>query len=176
MSEENLQKSAKDSGQLSAAEPLSTLSLEQGVEEDVLARLEQAAEKRDEGAFLQVVRTADWQRCSPSDFLHAVSLALQAGAHLAARQISSEGAQFHPDDQELQRYARVLAPPRVISNSLPADPTQEANRAWLLANRGAHSGRWVALRNGQLLGVADSITQLIEQIGDPQGVFLTLAY
>jgi len=91
--------------------------IEQGAEDDVLAWLRQAAEKRDEIAFLRAMRDVDWQRCSPSDFLRAVSLAFRAGAHLAARQISNEGARLHSENQELQKYARVLAPPKAITLS-----------------------------------------------------------
>jgi hypothetical protein len=63
----------------------------------------------------------------------------------------------------MQKYARVLAPPRVLHSNLPPDPTIRANHAWLRGHRLAHRGQWVALRNGELLAAAPTLHELTER-------------
>jgi len=38
------------------------------------------------------------------------------------------------------------------------------NRAWLVNHAGIYSGRWVALQNGVLLGVGESLTSLVDDL------------
>jgi hypothetical protein len=100
---------------------------------------------------------------------------LEAGAYLAARRIAALGTDRYPGDLELEKYARALAPPRVISGALPPDGSVAANQQWLRAHTGEYSGKWVAVKNGQLLGAADSLQQLVEQVGNVDGVLLAAA-
>lgn len=106
-----------------------------------MTRLEDAAEARDEHAFLEALKDIEWRDRPSEDFIRAVQLALKVGAHLAARQISAEGAKCHPGDAEIQKYARVLAPPRVVSKKAPPDPGRKASREWLMAHSGEYSGQ-----------------------------------
>ncbi len=45
-----------------------------------------------------------------------------------------------------------------------------ANRAWLVAHAGRYNKRWLALRDGELLGEADSIIELTKQVSAKYGV------
>ena len=150
-------------------------SWEYDEQEHTLSRLEDAAEAHDRGAFLEALQDIEWRDRPPMDFTRAIQLAFRVGAHLAARQISAEGARHHAEDAEIQKYARVLAPPRVISKSVPSDPARKANREWLTAHSGEYKGQWVAIRNGELFGAANSLKELVESIGSTKGILLARA-
>lgn len=139
------------------------------------SRLERAAQVGSESLFIESLETIDWKDRPASDFTKGIRLALQAGAHLAARQISERASRVYPSNAELQRFNRALAPPRVISSTLPSDEAGNANRKWLQAHIGEYKGRWVAVRNGELLGVADSLPQLTADVRDTTDVLLTIA-
>ena len=141
-----------------------------------MAQLEAAAQAGDERAFVAAQRRINWQRRSPEDFIRAIQLALSSGAHLAARNLSASGAARFPDREDLQKYARVLAPPRVIRTKLPANPAVKANRDWLVNHSDAYHGQWVALRNGELVGSAKTLKVLSDQLGDTKGLLLTKVY
>jgi hypothetical protein len=131
-----------------------------------MAALEAAAYAKDERAYLRARKAIDWSKRPPTDFVRAVDLAFLAGAYMAARNLSREGAELYPDHAELQKMAYVLAPPQVIAGNTGPHPDIEANRQWLKANWNQYRGHWVALKDGQLLGVADSLDALVEQIGE----------
>jgi hypothetical protein len=141
-----------------------------------MAGLKAAAEAGNEDAFLVALRDVVWQDRPAQDYIRTTRFALQAGAHQAARRLSAEGAKRYPDNLELQKYARVLGQPKVISKSLPPDSTLKANRDWLLKNRNFYRGKWVAVRDGKLLGTAQSLSELIQQIGNTKDALLTMVY
>jgi hypothetical protein len=140
---------------------------------NALAALERAARDANEMAFLEAVKEINWQRRTSQDFVRATRLALAAGAHLAARELASEGALLHPDDPEIQKYARTLAPPRITLRTQSTDRGLKANREWIKANAGDYKGRWVALRNGVLLGSYQSLDELVHSINDTKGALIT---
>jgi len=138
--------------------------------------LESAAKAGDHGAFLLQLSAINWRGRPPGEFVRVIQLALDVGLRLEARQLAAKGVAWHPDHKELQKYARVLAPPRVVRSGLPPDPTLKANSDWLVANRARYSGQWVAIRNGELLGAAASADELTQQIGNKTGALLTVVH
>ncbi len=172
MSEHNTQSPIADSQ--SAPPFLSVLSESQ--RESVIARLEDAAETGDEIAFLSAVKELEGEELSAADFIRVIRLAHAAGAYLAAREFSARGASIHSSDSELQKCARVLAPPKVIGRGLPARPDIKANGAWMKQHGHKYRGQWVAVRNGQLLGAAASLDDLVNELGETKDVLLTIAY
>ena len=68
----------------------------------------------------------------------------------------------------MQRYARVLAPARVIRSDLPPDPDAQADMTWLKINADVYRGQWVALQSGELLASARTHPELMEQIDHPE--------
>lgn len=153
-----------------------TITANEGANPDVMESLAAAAQAGDERAFVSACSAVDWQTRSAEDHAWAIQLALSAGAHLAARNLASQAAKRFPSHLEMQRYNRVLAPPTVTKNTLPADPSLAANRDWLATCSHLYRGKWVGLRNGQLLGSASSLAILAEQIGDTKGVLLTKVF
>ncbi len=143
-----------------------------------LAALEAAADAQDEMTFVATYEDMDWPSRPPKDFVGAIRLALAAGAHMAARKLAQAGAQRYPEDEALQRWSYLLAPPQVTVSKRPPNPGITANRDWLKTNWPDYHHKWVALRNGQLLGVADSMDEVIEQVGDVKGtgILVTKVY
>lgn len=139
------------------------------------ACLEDAAKARDERTFLKALQEVKWHNRPPGDFIYAAQLALKAGAYRAAYQISAEGAEHHPSSSEIQKYAHVLAPPKVVVGKATTDSGHKANREWLKTHGGEYSGQWVAVRNGELLGASGSLEELAKQVGDTKNVLLTKA-
>lgn len=142
---------------------------------DTWARMEAAAEAADERRFIAAYASVDWTRQPPDAIMRAVRLAITADAPLAARRLATEGAQRHPEHAELQKAARILAPPRVIRSDLPPNPGMAHNVRWLKEQGAPYRGSWVALREGQLLATADSLQALIERVGKHRDILYTVA-
>jgi hypothetical protein len=138
-----------------------------------MARLARAAARASESMFLEAVDRVDWANRSPNDYLRAVQLALQSGAHLAARNLAAQGAAQHKENLELQRQANILAPPK-ITRRVASNSSQRPNKDWLNNNENQYRGKWVALRNGELLATANTIDDLLPQIESREGVLLTI--
>jgi Family of unknown function (DUF5678) len=89
-----------------------------------------------------------------------------------ARAKIQELAARWPEDERVQHWARVLAPPEVI-------PTPEAHRnarpidrerAWLVQHRGEYSGCWVAVYEDRLIAVDPDLgVVLAEADRTPEG-------
>jgi len=143
------------------------------VDSFLMGLLEGAAESEDESVFLSIAKAIDWTTRLPEDLLRAIHLALRVGAFSKARELSAEGVRLYPHNPELQKYARLLAPPKVVRSDLAPTPSVKANRNWLKEHIQSYKGRWVALRNGELQGAANSLDELVEQLGDTKGMLLT---
>lgn len=144
-------------------------------EPEPLAALEVAAQLQDEESFRDAATRIDWNDAPAEDIRRAVRLALQAGAHLTARRLAQIGGRLHPQDPELQKMTRVLAPPVVSQSEGLSSEALRRNQEWLHGHRHEHSGRWVALRDGELLGTADSPRDLIERFGVSPQTMVTRA-
>lgn len=143
--------------------------------DEVWANMEAAAEAADERSFIAAFERIDWELQPPDAVMRAVRLAITADAPLVARKLATEGAHRHPEHAELQKAARILAPPRVIRSDLPPNPGMAHNVRWLKEQGASYRGSWVALREGQLLATADSLQALIERVGKHRDILYTVA-
>ncbi len=150
--------------------------LSESLREAAMARLEDAAEAGDERAFLLALKEIENEELSVADFIRIIRWALRAGAYKAAYEVSARGASLYPADSELQKHARVLAPPKLISSSLPPDPDIEVNHNWMKQHGKEYRGQWVAVRNGQLLGASATLDDLVSQLDDRKDALITIAY
>jgi hypothetical protein len=50
------------------------------------------------------------------------------------------------------------------TQTLHVTASLSANRSWLVSHAGQYAGQWIALRNGVLLGVADSLSVLADEL------------
>ena len=107
------------------------------------------------------------------EVLRDITRALETGAFVLARRLATEGARRYPQHAELQKYARVLAPPLARRASAAAPAAVKANGAWLKAHRQDYIGQWVALRDGQLVRAAHSLDDLVKDLGKTAGLLLT---
>ncbi|MCI0393876.1 MAG: hypothetical protein L0332_06085 [Chloroflexi bacterium] len=141
-------------------------SSQRGAPDEKMAALEAAAQAKDDQAFWRAYQAITWTDRPASDFVHAVNLALMAGAYITARNLAQEGHELHPDHAELEKMAYVLAPPqaRVVKSENQAG--RKANHQWLKEHRSEYRGQWVALRDGELLGAAASPADLEAQVGE----------
>jgi hypothetical protein len=105
-------------------------------------------------------------------YVAAIRAAFLEEAHLRARELATEGHRRFPDDPELARYARVLAPPQVLRADLPPDPSGTLDILWLRAHADEYHGEWIALKDGQLVAHAPTVRELKAQVPSFDGLFL----
>lgn len=141
---------------------------------EVLLRL--FAGRGDEAAFVRLAKRINWATRSADEIVEGVHLALRAGAHLRARKLASQGAELHPDDEELSKMAYVLAPPRVIRTDIPATGSMRANQTWLRENATEYAGKWVAVHRGTLLAVGESAREVWDRLEDTKDTLITKVY
>ncbi len=137
-------------------------------QENILSSLESAAQAQDERTYYSLLEKIDWEQRPAGDYVRAIRSALLIGAFITARSLSMEGMEQHPDDEIIKGYAAWFAPAkaRIVERSKASSEQFTADRDWLREHSDSYRGRWVALRSGELLGVADSPKQLIEQIDE----------
>jgi hypothetical protein len=144
---------------------------------DDIAHLEVTALVGNTRAFENVLDNIKWLNRPASDFIRVIDLALQIGAYTSARRIVELALGHHlPQDETLQRYSAVLAAPVVTQRAVQFDPSIRANRDWLRAHGDEYRGKWIGLRNGDLVGAADSYDTLINMVGDDRNILVTQVY
>jgi Arc/MetJ-type ribon-helix-helix transcriptional regulator len=109
----------------------------------------------------------------PDDIMSDIDQALARGEAELARQLAMEGAERFPEHDELQKCARVLAPPKVTHVGRVQTPSIRANREWLKIHWKNYIGQWVAVRDGRLVHASDSFDELASHIDDPQEMLVT---
>lgn len=106
---------------------------------------------------------------SASDYVARVRTLIEGDRIVQARALVSEALEANPDDGELRALQKVLEPPRANSREMTdADRTQEFE--WIVANRDAYRGRWVAIQGGELVADAPSFAELQSRIKNLEGV------
>jgi hypothetical protein len=141
-----------------------------------MQQLAAAADQGNEAMFLKAKQTIDWSQRPAVDFSCAIRWALAAGAFMAARNLATQGIEQYPDHQELQKFAYLLAPPKVLQRNLPPDPSIRANRDWIRIHSAQYRGQWVALRSGELLATASSLHVLTHQLGISRDILFTKVF
>src|SRR5438309_974629 len=68
--------------------------------------------------------------------------AFATGDHLGARELASRGAEDYPTSNELQKWATILAPPKILRTDIPADPSKGSNYQWLRESSEPYKGQW----------------------------------
>ncbi len=174
-SNEAMQKLKKqwDSAHQAAHQPSSAApNASQTEMSEVLERL-RAALSGGEPAFVQAIQDVCRESFSAATHTEAVRLALQAGAHGLARTLAAEGSRKYPDDPELAKMARILAPSELLDVTRPVDPSVSLNQAWLREHAKGYRGRWIALRAGQLVADAPTAKELKALLDDRTNLLVT---
>src|SRR5438105_15313191 len=97
--------------------------------------------------------------------------ALKQGEHLRARELAMSGAAEFPDDPYLAKAGRILAPPKVIGH-YPPNPKAGLDVKWLKQHAHEYAGQWVALNEGEFIGAADELDDLLANYDVPKGCFV----
>ncbi len=89
-----------------------------------------------------------------------------------------EGLKSFPEHAELQKYEYILAPPKVTVVDRGGHPEIGANNSWIKKNREQYRGRWVAIKNGQLLASGKNHDEVVAQVGEIKntGILVTVIY
>jgi hypothetical protein len=132
------------------------------------ALLEAAAQAGDVAAFLDGYYATRWHDQPAEVLVRVIRLALQAGAHVAARELSKLGLQSYPMNPDVQRLASIFYSNKPGRRS-PPDPSTAANLNWIRTHASEYRGKWVALRGEALLASADSLDNLLKITGDVRG-------
>ena len=142
-------------------EPTSTLRFDME-----MLRLERASRLSNENQFTEIVNQINWDSRLADDFIYGIGLALSIGAHLTARKLAEKGESRYPNDPEIIKYAKILAPPKTLDKDIPPDPKIALNVKWLKEHREEFHGKWVALRDGSVIAIADRFEEIQKITGE----------
>lgn len=115
----------------------------------------------------------EWLLWTSDEFIRATNLALKAGAHEFARKVAMTGASKFQSNTTLQTLSAVLSPPRVAAVDEPAQSKSLSNFEWITNYSDGYADKWVALKEGELVGVADSAAELKQAMGDTSDFLVT---
>ncbi len=134
-------------------------------DEQLAAQLEVYAQANDYRAFRAEVATMHWAHHAPATLVRMIKLALSHAWLTLAETLIEQGREFFPHDPTIGQIARILAPPSITVVPGTAPQGLAASRMWVRTHATAYRGQWVAVYNGQLLGVAPSLDALRATIG-----------
>ncbi len=136
--------------------------------------LEESARAADRRAFAALAEAIDWSAHQPDELTTAIDLALSLEMASLAIELAQLGGRLFPNHERVQRAARVLAPPVVRAVRPPRARGLSASMAWFDEHASQYRGLWVAVREGQLLGAAVSLEELMPVIGEGEDAASTV--
>ncbi len=115
---------------------------------------------------------------TPEEYIQAIDRALNQGNFHQAKIISAEAVQLYPEHEKIKRYVRVLASHSLPFYQLTSNKDTVINLNWVIQHRHNYRGRWVALEKGHLIAHANSVDELLEQVGQERmnNLFYTIVY
>ena len=144
-----------------------------GTSQNDMELLENAVASDDKSGFEIAADAIDWSKHAPEDLIRAIHLAFKVDAHGTAHTLAQIGARQFPDHEACQKYARALAPAKLLRADLPPDPGVEKDARWLREHAAEYRGRYIALKDGELLDTADSFEPLIAKFPRGSRVLVT---
>lgn len=99
----------------------------------------------------------------PEEILDQLREFVEAGELSAARHLTEEASRLFPDHDEIQKARRVLGAAKATPNPF-VQPTTAAEIAWLEDPPAEARGKWVALVGSELVGMAKSLADLMQQL------------
>ncbi len=140
-----------------------------------LEELRQAAADGMQTEFIEAIVNIDhWQY--PLHIKEAIELALKMGCYGTATKLANDGVKLYPEDNQLQKLARVLAPPKVVKTGVPPNKGLGASMKWLKAYGDEYRGQWVVIDNGELLAhssIRSELTEILENLSTRDGIVVT---
>lgn len=138
--------------------------------------LEQATKKQSTVEFTQAYQVINWDSQSSDRFITGIQLALQVEAHIIARKLAERGVIMYPENENIQKYAKILEPPKVLGTT-PAHKNTKLNNSWLHSDAAKeYKSRWVALEAGIVLVSGNSFKEVRVQLENIKGILITRVY
>jgi hypothetical protein len=103
---------------------------------------------------------------TPESFLEEIEEILNSGTLQGAREVAEQGLVLYPDHPELRQAHHALRPFEVRINPRFKISDPSASYEWIKSNSGKYRGQWVALANGELVAVANSLDQILQAVRD----------
>jgi len=148
-----------------SAEMASHVSATSRMSGALFLQLEEVARAGDRRAFVSYVNQIDWTSRQPDELIRTIDLALHLEMVSLASELAQLGGRLFPQHDGVRRVAGVLSPPTTRTIHVPHSHTLDASRSWLRDNATEYRGQWVAVRNGALLGAAQSLEELEAALG-----------
>jgi len=102
-------------------------------------------------------------RMGVSDPAAEIRDAVEHGDFRLARDLVARALMSRPDDPDLRRWERVVAP-AVVRISTIRGVDRGRDLEWLRAHASEYSGRWVAVDGGALLAEAPSLAEVLDRV------------
>jgi hypothetical protein len=128
--------------------------------DDLIPLLEQLASEGSPRTFVNLVEMVDWSVRRPDELTAAIDLALREERPTLAMRLAQLGRELFPHHERIECAAQVLAPGSARSTHLPPAEGLRASRRWLREHADEYRGQWVAVRQGELVGVAPSLEEM----------------
>lgn len=141
---------------------------------EALTLLEEYAQAGKRQQFVALAEMADWSVCKPEELLRTIDLALSLELSNLAIKLAQQGKRLFPKHKRIQQAAQVLTPP--IGREISTSYTQNLNASqlWLREHAPEYRGRWVAVREGELVATGESLQELTTVIGEAEDLTNTL--
>jgi len=139
----------------------------------IVALLEEKAHAGDLRAFTALAEAINWAMRRPDELTAAIDLALRLDAVVLARDLAQVGSRVFPRDERVRQAAYVLRRPQPGVSHAPPAKGLDATLAWVWDHASEYRGKWIAVREGGLLGVATTLKDLQALIAeDPISTFV----
>lgn len=142
--------------------------------EELDTLLEESVRAGNYQQFVSLAEAIDWTTRRPEELTKAIDLALSVEMTRLAVKLAELGGGLFPDHDRVQRAAKVLAPPVVRQVYPPRAKGLDASMAWFDDHADQYRGLWVAVREGELLGTAQSLAELNPVIGQGEDRLSTI--
>jgi hypothetical protein len=103
---------------------------------------------------------------TPESFLEEMERIFNSGTLRGAREVAEHGLALYPNHPELRQAYHALRPFEVRINPHFKISDPRASYEWIKSNSGKFPGQWVALANGELVAVANSLDQILQAVRD----------
>lgn len=145
---------------------------------ELIARMDAAIAAEDGPTFVRLVREIDWSQHTAEDLLRAIDFTIWMDMGRLAMELAKKGGELFPEHERARAAAHVLTPPTARLAPTNHERARSLRRSdeWLSEHAHAYVGQWVAVRHGQLLGVAPDLHDLMPLIGEGEDARWTLVH
>jgi hypothetical protein len=138
---------------------MSTVLSPKAKSKSYISALETYARQEDGRNFQKLTEQINWEAHPPAVLKRAIDLALSMELTRLAMDLAQKGGTLFPFDEEMQNAAKVLRPPIVRVIDRPPSYV-DSSLEWITAHAAEYKGKWIAVRDNELLAVAPTLKEL----------------